>query len=522
VGERTIGSVRRPQVLLLATALVLLPAPGAAPVAGASPAAAPAAGDLLVLGRDGRVRAHRDPVPAAARVAAPRSAAAPAPARTRRPTRAASRTRTVPAVLGALLRAGAVDPADHASWRRIWRRSGATLKRLRGTRHAQLRAVRANVATLARTRRLTAPRAPQAFLTLERNRAWWASGPLLSYGRRVGFAGSELVWQFYPGQGIQIQWLGTFGKANGLYLGREDPDRLRALVDEAVALAVPRAGGIAWESSFGFGGGAPQWVSGLTQGTAVQALARAAGRLDDPALMDVARSGLGIFRKSPPSGVRVATRAGAHFAQYSFAPSLRILNGFAQAVSGLHDLAVLSRDEDAEAVFRQGEAQLRAELPAYDTGAWSLYARRGAEADLGYHRLARDFLDGLCDRLTTSGRRGRGLPEPSPYCAASQRFTTYLEQPPALAVGDAGGRRGRRTRIAYAVSKVSTVGVTLLRRGGIAFATTARVGRGRHVVTVWPRKAGPMTIAVRATDLAGNTASATATLRVRPARSPRK
>jgi hypothetical protein len=263
-------------------------------------------------------------------------------------------------------------------------------------------------------------------------------------------------------------------------------------------------------------------VSGLTQGTAVQALARAAGRLDDAALLDVARSGLGIFRTAPPAGVRIATSAGAHFTQYSFAPSLRILNGFAQAVSGLHDLAVLSRDEEAEAIFREGEAQLRAELPAYDTGAWSLYARRGTEADLGYHRLARDFLDGLCDRLTTSGRRGRGLPEPSPYCAASQRFTTYLEQPPALAVGDARGRRGRPARIAYAVSKISTVSVTLLRGRDVAFAATARVGRGRHVLTIRPRKAGPMTIAVRATDLAGNAASATATLRVRPARPPRK
>jgi hypothetical protein len=509
MAERTIGSVRRPQVLLLATAVVLL----------LSPATAPAAGGLLVLGRDGHVRVHRDPVPAsAAQVAAPRAARATAPAR----RRARGRARTVPAVLDRLLRSGAVDPADQASWRRAWRRSGATLRRLRGTRRAQLDAVRANLATLARTGGLTAPRAPQAFLTLERNRAWWASGPLLASGRRVGFAGSELVWQFYPGQGIQIQWLGTFGKANGLYLGRGDPGRLRALLDEAAALAVPRAGGIAWESSFRFGGGAPQWVSGLTQGTAVQALARAAGRLDAAALMDVARSGLGIFRAAPPAGVRIATAAGAHFAQYSFAPSLRILNGFVQAVNGLHDLAVLSRDEDARAAFGAGEAQLRAELPGYDTGAWSLYARSGSEADLGYHRLARDFLSGLCDRLTTSARRRRGLPEPAPYCAASQRFTTYLEQPPALAVGDARGRRGRPARIAYRLSKVSTVSLTLRRAGDVAFATTARVAHGRHVVTVWPRKAGPMTIALRATDLAGNAASATATLRVRPARRPRK
>ena len=35
----------------------------------------------------------------------------------------------------------------------------------------------------------------------------------------VSFTGSELVYQFYPGHGIQIQWLGTFGKLNGYWSG---------------------------------------------------------------------------------------------------------------------------------------------------------------------------------------------------------------------------------------------------------------------------------------------------------------
>ena len=52
-------------------------------------------------------------------------------------------------------------------------------------------------------------------------------------GQRVGFAGSQLVWQYYAGQGIEIQWLGTFGKANGYFLsGRADDARLTALLDE--------------------------------------------------------------------------------------------------------------------------------------------------------------------------------------------------------------------------------------------------------------------------------------------------
>ena len=70
-------------------------------------------------------------------------------------------------------------------------------------------------------RRLTAGRFAPVFLTLQRNRAWWAGGPLLRYGQRVSFAGSQLVWQYYPGQGIQVQWLGTFGRATIPTLSRQ-------------------------------------------------------------------------------------------------------------------------------------------------------------------------------------------------------------------------------------------------------------------------------------------------------------
>ena len=165
------------------------------------------------------------------------------------------------------------------------------------------------------------------FLTVQRNRQWWASRPLLAPGARVGFAGSELVWQHYAGQGIQLQWLGTFGRANALFTGgRRYDGRLRALIGEVLPLAAGRAGGRAWEYLFRFGAGRPPWVSGLAQGTAVQALSRAAIRLGDPALLGAARAALGLFRAAPPQGVRVATPAGAHYLIYSFAPRLRVLN----------------------------------------------------------------------------------------------------------------------------------------------------------------------------------------------------
>ena len=83
-----------------------------------------------------------------------------------------------------------------------------TAKRLRGTRAAELEAVIENLHNMAAAGMLTASRLPALFLTLDRNRQWWRSGPLLSYGQRVEFAGSDIVWEYYPGQGIELQVLG--------------------------------------------------------------------------------------------------------------------------------------------------------------------------------------------------------------------------------------------------------------------------------------------------------------------------
>ena len=141
--------------------------------------------------------------------------------------------------------------------------------------------------------------------------------------------------------------------------GTHDDD-LRTLLDAALGLAAQRAGGIAFEYLFDFDRGRPPWVSGLAQGTGVQALSRAAVRLNEPRYFESARSALGIFRTAPPSGVRVATPAGAHYLIYSFAPGLRVLNGFTQAVNGLHDFALLANDAEGRALFGAGEAQLRA------------------------------------------------------------------------------------------------------------------------------------------------------------------
>jgi hypothetical protein len=411
--------------------------------------------------------------------------------------RAAPAGPTVPAALDAMLAAGAIDQLHHDAWAQGYDDAKKTLHKLHGTRRRQLDAVLSNTRALAASGLLTAQRAPAVFLTLERNRAWWAASPLLRYGQRVMFTGSQLVWQYYPGQGIQIQWLGTFGRANGLFQAKTRDGELRALLDEALGLAAPRAGGIAWESLFSFDDGRPPWVSGLSQATGIQALSRAAARLQEPRYFEGARAALGIFRVAPPEGVRVDTPVGAYYVQYSFNPGLHILNGFVQALNGLYDFAAFANDPDGRALFAAGEAQARLEVPQFDTGAWSLY-QPGKESDLGYHKLLRDFLRGLCRRV----------PDPTVYCVEADKFTAYLRQPPVLALKSTSARLKNPSKVTFTINKVSTVSLVLTRKGKPVLARSARFGYGRHGFAFRPRRRGALGVHLRAVDLAGNVGAA--------------
>src|SRR5438477_7592197 len=59
------------------------------------------------------------------------------------------------------------------------------------------------------------------------------TGPIPAAAQRIEFSGSQLVWQYYPGQGLELQVLGTFGKADGMYTaGRSQYAALRGLLAE--------------------------------------------------------------------------------------------------------------------------------------------------------------------------------------------------------------------------------------------------------------------------------------------------
>ena len=519
--------------LALLLALVL------APSALASP--------LLTLRPDGTTftREDRTLPPAQALPARAAGGARAAPVSRPYARAAAAKRKTVRGELARMLAAGAIDRATHDARRATYSDALQLRRKLSGARRAALGAVLRNLEDVAAAGMLTVARLPALFETVARNRQWWSNGPLLRHGARVSFSGSRIVWQFYAGEGLQIQWLGTFGKANGLWQGGFDAG-LRSLLDEALPLAAERAGGIAWEYLFRFDGGRPPWVSGLAQGTALQALSRAAVRLKEPRYFEAARAGLGIFRAAAPTGVRVATPAGAHYLIYSFAPRLRVLNGFTQAVNGLHDFGVLANDAAGKALFAAGEAQLREELGRYDTGGWSRYALGGRDADVSYHTLARDFLRNLCQRLTEDVARVTQPPvppgtpaggiapvpgaapvpappavlDPGPYCAAGERWTQYLTRPPVVKLVSRRARGGKAAVLKISVSKPSNVTLRLRRGGRTVVVLGGHLGSGVRALR-WPRPpraAASYKVLLHAQDITGRRATGEATLKVLRAR----
>jgi D-glucuronyl C5-epimerase C-terminus len=477
-----------------------------------STAAAAHAAPVLTLDHKGDARLREDPfaggghLPDAAGPAT-RRVALRAPGGTSIAT-TAQRRRTVIGELKRLRDAGAIDPVSYADRREVYEDARGTAKRLSGARGKELTAVVRTVEAIAASGQLSASRLAPLWLTLERNRRWWTTGPLIPGGRRVEFSGSELVWQYYPGQGLQLQVLANFGKLNGLWSGgRRYTTRLGDMVDELLPLAAQRGSGLAWEYYFTFNGGKPPWVSGMAQGTAVQALARAASRLGRADIVPFAQRALGIFREPPPAGVRVEDGDGAHYLIYSFAPDLRVLNGFLQSLIGLYDFGSVTGDADAWALFAQGQRAALRETPAYDTGAWSLYSRGSVkrESDLGYHELVSDFLGGLCKRTGQS-----------PYCVTKSHFDTYLKQPPTLALRTKRVRGGVTRKLRFALSKISSVGLQLSRRGEVvASRSGVRLGRGLHGLEVpIPRRGGTYQVRLSAVDLAGNAGSAEGTVEV--------
>jgi hypothetical protein len=472
---------------------------GAAPLLVALALAFPAgaqAARVLVMGPDGHVTARHDSfVPSVVATPAPNNVQATAAAA--KPTKAKKKPpqKTVASELTRLATSGAISSSQYGTYNSSFNAALSAERHLRGTRATELEAVITNLHDIAVAGKLTPGRLPVLFQTLDRNREWWTTGPLLTPGQYVEFSDSELLWEYYAGQGIELQVLGSFGKADGLYTaGPADYPQMETLLSQIIPLAVNRAGGLVWEYYFQFGGGKPPWTSAMSQGTGIEALTRAYLASHNPEYLQLAHEALPVFTAPPPVGVRVATPLGARYVQYTFTPGTSIINAFLQSLIGLYDYAQLSHDPLAQQLFNAGNAEAEAEVPQFDTGAWSLY-QPGIEDTLSYHELVTGFLQQLCTRTKAPV-----------YCTTAQHFTAYLTTPPVLQLITQHARKGKTTTISFQLSKVSRVGIVVVGPGGnTLFSTSASFPYGTRSFTVPALKhKGTYTIHLSATDLAGN------------------
>lgn len=356
---------------------------------------------------------------------------------------------------------------------------------------------------LARDGRLTADRVDPVFLILKRNAAWFdkGNGPA-AYGARRRFGSSRIYFQYFPGRGWQIHPLANFSKLNAVWTDKSTRAR-RALGEyarELIGISVQRAGFMSWEYYFTFEGGRPPWISSISQGTAIQALARSGNSLNDAELTAAAKDALGAFETGAPTGVKVNSEGGSHYLIYPFKRRFHVLNAFVQSLIGLNDYYEHSGDKKGLELRNDGLRTAKIETQKSDTGAWSLYSVGGRESTLTYHRLLRDFLGNICDRIDSDV-----------FCDANKSFTAYLGRDPSLTKLKARVRRGR-VIVAFTLSKISSV--TL--RGAGTGSSRATASRGRRSFSVKkPSKSGTYTMVVSATDLAGNSASKRVRVKVR-------
>jgi hypothetical protein len=73
----------------------------------------------------------------------------------------------------------------------------------------------------------------------------------------------------------------------------------------------------------------------------------------------------------------------------------------------------------------------------------------------------------------------------------------------------------RPSKVTFTVNKVSTVSLTLTRRGKPVLARSARFGYGRHAFAFRPGLRGALGVRLRAVDLAGNAGAIAGRIAVR-------
>jgi hypothetical protein len=429
------------------------------------------------------------------------SAIAVGPAAAKSRHKAKPKPVTVATVLTRLEQRHTITVAQKNTYTHQWHVALSEEQKLHGARRSRLTDVVNLMNQIARSGAFTRARLPVLFLTLARNVQWWPHGRLLVYGDRVEFPGSQIVWQYYPGAGLQLQVLGTFGNADGFYeSGRQNWPKLLELLGEMRAVAVPRAGGTAWEYYFNWEGGAPPWVSAMAQATGLIAMTNGYLASGDKSYLTTAHRMLPLLEQAPPAGTAVRTKLGLRFLQYSFTPKTDIINAFLQTLIGLDYYYQVSHDPTALSLFNRGNAQAKAELPQFVVGGWSLYDPNEVDP-LSYHELVTGFAQSLC-KLTAA----------PVYCNTATAFQTDLTSKPVLKQITTSVRSGHSIKLQFKVSKLANVGVVMTRNGRRYLYTKALVHAGESSFKTSKLPAGTYQVRIAATDMAGNYTAITGSL----------
>ncbi len=422
--------------------------------------------------------------------------------------------RAVRSTITLISRSGGLTADQRYGYRRSLRQALRVVRGLDRTGQARRRDELGSqivmLAALGSRGALTPVRMRPLFRQLDANRVWFEASEPPKPVARVSVPGDPLVYAYYPGHGLQLQPLFNWSKVNGYWFAK-DYAGMQQLIDRLAPLAVPQRGGwISWEYAFDYPGSRAPWLSGMAQGVAIQALARAWEATHDPDDLALARQALpGLGRPLAAGGLLDDSPDGRWWPLYAEQPSLRVLNGDLQTVISLYDYADITGDAQALSWARDGAQTAAALLPEYDTGAWSLY-EGPREAKLGYHDLMTLQLRQLALRT------GNVL-----FRIYSDRFAQYRVTPPVIAAAVGPTARvyptvpdsPRADVTAHArLDKVSSLVFLVIDENGkiVAEHRLAPQRRGPVAVTWngfagdWPAAPGFYQLWMRATDLAGN------------------
>ncbi len=327
--------------------------------------------------------------------------------------------------------------------------------------------------------KLSAPRATAVFGQLKANDDYfskhWPPAPQTDVPGPDG-----IVYRYFPGRCLEFHPLASFGALNAA-VAAKDATRTQTLADALVARGVHEAGGgVGWEYDFDYAGGRAPWLSGMAQAVAAQALSRAAALVpsESSTLMGQAKA---AYQTISP-GLLTQTAAGPWIRLYGFNKAV-VLNAQLQTVISLEAYAKTAQDTTAGALATRMQSAAATMLGRFDTGFWSLYDLAGTPSPLNYQKFVNQLLKKL------------GPLDPR-FAGASQRFATYLTQPPAFRIANAG-----LGQVRFWLSKPSSV--QLLSGAG----PTRRVSldAGWHTIG-WqePKRTGIYGVSVKATDWAGN------------------